>query len=208
MNNALRSRSLRTFLSVLSAGLLLAGCAATPTGESTGLYGGQSPVAISDWQLTGRFSLTREEQGWHAGLFWQEQGDQYQLKISGPMGQGAFRLRGDADGVLLEQSDGQTLAAQDAEALLYQATGWHLPVSGLRYWIRGLPVPELRAQASRDAQGRLTRLEQSGWIIFYNRYVLVDGVYWPVKLRLVREDISVRLVIDQWQPGVATGFEP
>jgi len=208
VRNALRSRSLRTFLSVLSAGLLLAGCAANPTGESTGAYREQSPLLISDWQLSGRFSLTRQEQGWHAGLFWQEQGDQYQLKISGPLGQGAFRLRGNAEGVLLEQSDGQTLVARDAESLLYQATGWHLPVSGLRYWIRGLPVPGSPAQASRDAQGRLTRLEQSGWVITYKRFELIDGVYWPVKLRLAREDISVRLVIDQWRPGVSPGFEP
>ncbi len=208
MNNTLRSRTLQIFLSVLSAGLLLAGCAVTPTSESTGQYGEKSPAAISDWQLSGRFSLTRQDQGWHASLFWQERGDQYQLKISGPLGQGAFRLRGDADGVLLEQSDGQTLAARDAEALLYQATGWHLPVSGLRYWIRGLPVPESHAQASRDAQGRLTRLEQAGWVITYSRFELIDGVYWPIKLRLVRADISLRLVIDNWQPGVTTGVEP
>ena len=188
--------------------MLLAGCAATPTGENTGQYAGRSPAAISDWQLTGRFSLTRQEQGWHAGLFWQEQGDQFQLKISGPLGQGALRLRGDASGVLLEQSNGQTLAARDAETLLFDATGWQLPVSGLRYWIRGLVVPASHALASRDAQGQLTRLEQSGWVITYHRFELIDGVYWPVKLRLAREDISVRLVIDQWQPGVATGFRP
>jgi outer membrane lipoprotein LolB len=204
VSNAPCRRTWRSFLSVLSAGLLLAGCAVTPTTETW-----QSPAAteISDWQFTGRVSLTRAEQGWHAGLSWQEQADRFQLKISGPLGQEAFRLTGNAAGVLLEDADGQRIQAQDAESLLLQTTGWSLPVSGLRYWVRGLPVPGVHASESRDLQGRLLELEQSGWVISYTRYHFVEGVGWPAKLRLVRDDVTVRLVIDEWHPGVVTGFE-
>ena len=198
-------RAWHSLLSVLSAGLLLAGCAATPVSENW-----QSPTAtdIGSWQFTGRVSLTRAEQGWHAGLSWQQQADRFQLKISGPLGQEAFRLTGNAAGVLLEDADGKKIRAGDAESLLLQTTGWELPVTGLRYWVRGLPVPRVYASERRDVQGRLLALEQSGWAISYSRYHFIEGVGWPAKLRLARDDVTVKLVIDEWQPGVATGFGP
>jgi outer membrane biogenesis lipoprotein LolB len=50
------------------------------------------------------------------------------------------------------------------------------------------------------------RLAQAGWDIRYDRYQVLDGVAWPGRLKLVRDDIAVRLVIDSWRPGLpATG---
>lgn len=185
------------FLAGLLAVLLLAGCTTTPAPRSS-----TSAATLSAWQFNGRVSLTRGEEGWHAGLHWQEQAGSFYLRVSGPLGQGGFQLNGDARGVVLVDADGQTFAAQDADTLLVQVTGWELPVSGLRHWIRGLPEPAAgEAQANRDEAGQLRRLEQSGWTINYERYQVVDGVSLPAKLRLVREDIAVRIVIDQWQLG-------
>jgi len=109
---------------------------------------------------------------------------------------------------LLVDAQQRHYSARDADALLAHVTGWVLPVSGLRYWVRGVPAPGSEARASRDAQGRLTRLVQDGWDISYNRYQVVDGASWPAKLRLERADIVVRLVIDQWQPGAAAAGMP
>ena len=185
------------FLAGLLAVLVLAGCTTTPAPRSS-----TSAATLSAWQFNGRVSLTRGEEGWHAGLHWQEQAGSFYLRVSGPLGQGGFQLNGDARGVVLVDADGQTFAAQDADALLVQVTGWELPVSGLRHWIRGLPEPAAgEAQANRDEAGQLRRLEQSGWTINYERYQVVDGVSLPAKLRLVREDVAVRIVIDQWQLG-------
>lgn len=185
------------FLAGLLAVLLLAGCTTTPAPRSS-----TSAATLSVWQFNGRVSLTRGEEGWHAGLHWQEQAGSFYLRVSGPLGQGGFQLNGDARGVVLVDADGQTFAAQDADSLLVQVTGWQLPVTGLRHWIRGLPEPAAgETQATRDDTGQLRRLEQSGWTIDYQRYQVVDGISLPAKLRLAREDIAVRIVIDQWQLG-------
>ena len=185
------------FLAGLLAALLLAGCTTTPAPR-----GSQSAAAMSVWQFNGRVSLTRGEEGWHAGLHWQEQAGTFYLRVSGPLGQGGFQLNGGARGVVLVDADGQTFAAQDADALLVQVTGWQLPVRGLRYWIRGLPEPAAgKAKTTRDEAGQLRRLEQSGWTINYQRYQLVEGISLPAKLQLAHEDITVRIVIDQWQLG-------
>ena len=54
--------------------------------------------------------------------------------------------------------------------LLEQTLGLRLPVTGLRYWVRGLPAPGPTALLQTDAAGRLTRLEQNGWVIEYPSY--------------------------------------
>lgn len=185
------------FLAVMLAVMLLAGCATTPAPRSS-----QSAAAMTAWQFNGRVSLTRGEEGWHAGLHWQEQPGSYYLRVSGPLGQGGFQLNGDARGVVLVDANGQTFAARDADALLVQVTGWQLPVTGLRYWIRGLPEPAAgKAHTTRDEAGQLSRLEQSGWTINYQRYQVVDGFSLPGKLQLSHQDVAVRIIIDQWQLG-------
>ena len=185
------------FLAGLLAVLLVAGCATTPAPR-----GSQSAAAITAWQLNGRVSLTRGEEGWHAGLYWQEQADTFYLRVSGPLGQGGFQLNGDARGIVLVDADGQSFVARDVDALLVQVTGWQLPVKGLRYWIRGLPAPAAgKAKATRDEVGQLLRLEQSGWTVNYQRYQLVGDVLLPVKLQLLHADIAVRIVVDQWELG-------
>ena len=192
------------FLAGLLAVLLVAGCATTPAPR-----GSQSAAAITAWQLNGRVSLTRGEEGWHAGLYWQEQADTFYLRVSGPLGQGGFQLNGDARGIVLVDADGQRFIAQDVDALLVQVTGWQLPVKGLRYWIRGLPAPAAgKAQATRDEVGQLLRLEQSGWTVNYQRYQLIGDVLLPVKLQLLHADIAVRIVIDQWELGDAAVHLP
>ena len=182
-------------LAALLFALMLAGCAALPPATS------QHPQAAADldsWAFNGRVSLTRGETGWHAGLVWREQAGAYSLRVAGPLGQGAFELNGDAAGVMLVDADNQTFTARNADALVLHVTGWILPVSGMHYWVRGLAAPDGAAQVQRDAAGLMTRLEQSGWVINYDRYQSVAGLSLPGKLRLERDDFAVRLVIDEW----------
>jgi len=187
--------------------LVLAGCATLPAPlpvtppESQSAPGNSlSAAGLTAWQLSGRVSLTHGEEGWHAGLFWQTQADSYYLRVSGPLGQGGFQLNGDARGVVLVDADGQRYVAQNADTLLAQVAGWQLPVMGLRYWIRGLPAPAAgQARIGHDESGRIQRLEQSGWVINYQRYQLVDDIFLPEKLQLVQADTTVKIIIDEWE---------
>ena len=187
-------------LAALLLALLLAGCAALPPATS------QYPDAVAqldNWAFNGRVSLTQGETGWHAGLTWHQRGPEYELRVAGPLGQGAFEMRGDPAGVMLVDADGRTFTARDSDALLRHVTGWTLPVSGMPYWVRGLAVPGVEAQVERNDAGLVSRLDQSGWKISYDRYQTVAELALPGRLRMQREDIGVRLVIDEWQPVMA-----
>jgi outer membrane lipoprotein LolB len=177
--------------------LLLSGCAALPVPETAPAT--SNPATVTDWTITGRISLTRGEEGWHAGLDWENRADRYHLQVTGPLGQGALQLSGTPAGVTLIDSEARVHAARDVDALLAQVTGWDIPVAGMQYWVRGVSAPDGAARISLDPQGRLQQLEQSGWVIIYQRYRSIGGYDWPSRLKLVHDDLAVRLVIDQWQ---------
>ena len=82
---------------------------------------------------------------------------------------------------------------------MLRATGLQVPVTGLRYWILGLPAPGAERSRVLDGQGRLLSLEQNSWSMDYRGYTDVDGLSLPRKLFLRRDDLRVRLVVEQWR---------
>jgi outer membrane lipoprotein LolB len=183
--------------------LALTGCATPPAREAAPTASDLASARYANWQIRGRVSLVKGNEGWHASLNWHEDAGRYRLDLSGPLGQGALRLEGDAGGVRLQTADGRDYLARDADSLVRSATGWPLPVAGIRYWVRGVPVPGQPAAMKTDADGRPVSLAQSGWDIRYDRFQDVDGRAWPTRLQLTTDDLSVRLVVDEWTLGDA-----
>ena len=192
-----------TLYRILLPVLLLAGCATTPKPEQVTTPDRFPSVNTlpSHWQLNGRLSVTQGETGWHGGVDWMQVAGTYRLRVSGPLGQGGFLLSGNEQGVVLLDAAQQSYMAPDADTLLTDVTGWVLPVSGMRYWVRAIPDPALPFSAQLDAGGRLEALSQAGWTIRYTRYHTTGEGRWPARLALVREGVSVRMVIDQWRFG-------
>ena len=126
-------------------------------------------------------------------------GNDYRIRLRGPFGQGAVELHGGQHGVWLKRADQPAIFAQNPEVLLQQQTGWQLPVTGLSAWLRGLPVGDSDPVVQWDAQGRLLHIGQNGWLIDYQRYLEKGDLSLPKKLRLKRESIQVRFVVDDWQ---------
>lgn len=187
----------------LLLGSLLVGCAQLQPRPA----GSWQPPDWPTWALRGRIAVQVGEQGWHASLRWRENPAGYQLELSGPLGQGAVRMTGDAVGVTLERADGLRDWAPHADELLQRNTGWALPVSGLRYWVLGRAVPERPADWEHDSDGRPLRLRQDGWDIRYSSYQEQAGRgALPKRIDLERDGIRARLLIDAWTgPAAAPG---
>ncbi|MFP5505683.1 MAG: lipoprotein insertase outer membrane protein LolB [Gammaproteobacteria bacterium] len=182
--------------------LLVAGCTQLPP-RPTAATAAWSVPAWPDWEMRGRIAVRAGEEGWHASLAWRQTGEAFDLNLSGPLGQGALRLHGDAAGVTLERADGLRDRAADADSLLLRHTGWSLPVSGLRYWVQGLAAPGRPAEWERGADGRPLRLRQDGWDIRYVEYQQTpDRSPRPRRIELARDGLSARLLIDSWTPIV------
>ena len=191
---------------VLAWLLLAAGCAGraplpTTASEAQWQQHRARVAALVAWQARGRVGMRAGDEGWSASFDWRQQDDRFRIRLSGPFGRGVLQLAGDGNLVVLEQADGPRRAARSAEQLLEDETGWQLPVSGLRYWLLGLPQPQREERHRLDPQGRLAELEQDGWQIEFRRYQAVDGLDLPAKLALRNRTLDVKLVIQQWVPG-------
>lgn len=149
---------------------------------------------INAWSITGKVGISTPEDKDSANLNWRQCQQDFDIRMSGPLGQGAAKLVGDAEQVTLTTNDGESLSARDPEQLLWVELGWRLPLNDLFYWVRGFPAP--------NAPGRITALTdgfiQSGWEVRYDR--LTDQAPYTVPRKIIAQqrDIKVTLIIKQW----------
>ena len=190
----------------LSLILLVMGCAAplpVPPADAEAAWQSrqQHLNQMNDWRLNGRLAITRGAEAWHLKVNWRQKQDDYEIFLSGPFGAGQVKLVGNHDGVVLRDSERHAYYAMEPETLLYEHTGVMMPVTGLRYWILGLPDPAKNhtSQTRLDAYGRLAELQQRDWTVQFPDYVAVKHYQLPERLLIQSEDIEVRLVVDDWQ---------
>jgi len=154
---------------------------------------------MQQWDVSGRIAMQTTDDAWSASMKWQQTGDDYDVRLFGPLGGEALSIKGRQDHVLLTNDDGETFSAADAATLIYRQTGWQVPVDGLRYWVRALAAPQAAAERFFDPAGRLSELHQSGWIVYYKDYRVVNNLEMPRKLRLVNQHFTVKLILRDWQ---------
>ncbi len=158
-----------------------------------------SHEAVQSFVLDGRVSVKTSEEQYSGHLRWDRTGPGETLRLNTPLGQGVAEIRRTADGLVLTDADGRSYPAEDADSLLQRVMGVRLPLEGLVYWLYARPRPEASHRARLDALGRVSRLEQDGWSIEYDRYQDREGLVLPGRLFATRDDgIQFRLIVDQW----------
>lgn len=203
---------------VLTLAALAASCAPLPpSGPAPSAEAVQARRAalqsITQWDVRGRVGVRLPDEGAQASLRWRHRAGSEVLDLVGPFGGGHARLQYDANGARLRDARGREYDGADPEVLLYQATGWHVPLGGLAYWMRGLPLPDVASAEEFDDRGRLRVLKQLGWEIEFLAYGDVGEYELPSKLFLMRRlparagdvddaRIEVRLVVNSWDLGL------
>ena len=172
--------------------LLLAGCATAPVEV-------QRPAqADAPFAFNGRVAVKQGEQRDSAQVRWVHRAAEDEILLLAPLGQTVARIHSDGHEVSLDAS-GKHYTAQSIESLMQQVLGWHLPISGLRYWVTALPAPEGDFQVERDANGQLQMLHQQGWEVSYSRYAALTSDALPLRMKLQRDGMQVLLIIDEWE---------
>ncbi len=175
-------------------GLGLAGCAVLPP-ATVAPVASQAPRIFD---LAGRIAVKYRDQSSSGSLRWRHQADQDDITLLSPLGQTVTQITRDADGVTLIDQAHKIHRAADTETLTQELLGWRLPLAGLGYWVVGQPAPSLPYQAEHDAQQHPTQRVQDGWRVNYSAWQTVDGQGLPHKMTLQRDDLEIRLVMDQW----------
>lgn len=171
--------------------LLLAACATVDEQPAPA-----GPIGDA-FNLSGRVSVKYGTEAASGKIAWQHDAASDDLLFSTPLGQGVARIvRRDAM-VSLTTSDQKVYQAGDVETLTERVLGWRLPLTGLPDWVRGRVAAGAPAQTRLDGSQRLAELRQSGWLVEFLEYKSENGP--PALLRLSREDVEIRLVIDRWR---------
>ncbi|WP_159931206.1 lipoprotein insertase outer membrane protein LolB [Oceanicoccus sp. KOV_DT_Chl] len=189
---------------VLAACLLLSACSQLPTVTPAGQQALAANSHIQHWQISGKIGWRHGDQAESAYLNWHQCGQQFEIRLTGPLGQGAAKLFGDASITSLQTSDGQIFTAASPEQLLFEQLGWTLPLSQLHFWVRGIPAPTSPFQPGNTDYD----FEQQQWQLNFPRFTAIDSYQLPTKLKATHLDpipfsgaspLSVTLIIKDWQ---------
>lgn len=197
---------LRLVAALLSVCLLLAlqACGTAPPRLSSSeleqrwAFHQQQLATVQSWRLRGRIGFSSEKGSGGGSLYWQQDGERYELKVIAPLGQGTISIKGNEAGVLYETPEGEEFYSGDVEQLIWQRTGWLIPVNRLRHWILGLPVEQQREQYELGPEGRLARLQSDVWDVQYKRYRSSGDYKLPAKIVVQGPDLKIKLAIADW----------
>ena len=189
---------LKRFLGALfvSSVTLMSACTLTPKVDSE---------QLTEEVRVGRFAVLSYDKrdnvnkdAVQGGFVWRDLGRMLDIDLTNPLGNTLARVEvSDFQSVLINSSGHRLVAVSPDDLMARVLDGRPLPVSGLRYWVRGELMPAIQAQnVERDEQGRLVSAYQHGWQINLSAY----DVKGPTRLHLIRneavERITVRLTID------------
>ena len=168
---------------------------------------------VNRWDLHGRAAIFVDDEVHNVGLSWQRNPDEFVIILEAPFGQGVFRIESSRETdlpVKLSLPESQVIYSESAELALQQAVGWSIPVSGLEYWIKGLPQKSDNYSHTLTGAGRLKTLGQNGWRINFLDYFDDDhetgGL--PRKLYLKHNRLALKIVIEHWQKPTSINANP
>ena len=202
---------------------LLAACTSVPVrpaAEAAALAAAEAGLAQHESRVralpalafSGRVAMSNGRDGGSGRIEWRQTGDSYQVTLSAPVTRQSWQLQGGPHGARLEGLAGGAREGADVGELLWQATGFEIPVASLAAWAAGSRASATAAGPAEvrfDARGQLVRLAQDGWTIDYLEWQPAQAAHGalvlPTRINAARGDARVRLVVDSWSPGADDG---
>ena len=202
--SALCKSKIKYFVSkffLLALGIILSKCSTTTIDLSNHNWQGQRVLLekTSDWQLRGRVNVRYQNESYTPRIQWQQQGDNYRIRLWGTFNAGNTVIIGEPKLVTMEH-DGDSITAHTPEELVLDNLGYELPISYLEFWVRSLPAPGSDAKLEFSVQKHLSTIKQDGWEIAYLDMRQFDGVILPRRVEITgpRDDMRLRFVGLSW----------
>ncbi|WP_198263681.1 lipoprotein insertase outer membrane protein LolB [sulfur-oxidizing endosymbiont of Gigantopelta aegis] len=191
--------------------IVLSACSSNP--KSTEVPSKQLAANIlpDNWLITGRISLSKEQENWYAKFIWIQKNQDFQLSFTGPLGETALQISQRGQQVSIKTPSGER-SGHNLEQMIAQETGLNLPISSLRYWLQANPNPNTPAKITYTEQQQISTIEQAQWRIQYPKRMLVElasggNLLLPKKIVAKKQDTKIKLIITRWQLGEAVSGE-
>ncbi|MDN4501272.1 lipoprotein insertase outer membrane protein LolB [Alteromonadaceae bacterium BrNp21-10] len=150
---------------------------------------------LQDWQFQGRLAYIEGKQKQSASVQWQQQQKDFSLSLTTFIGIQILALSQDEEQAILEIDD-QTHHADNATALLYELTQWHIPVNQMSRWLKGQKTAGDIVNYSPS--GWITSLTHGQWQVNYQQYKQVNQVALPHEIVVKGQGLTIKLRINKW----------
>ena len=154
---------------------------------------------LNHWQLEGKIGYRESKKGGSAWISWHQQGNNFEINLSGPFGTRSTTIKGNQDTIKLKDKKYQLFTANESSVYVKKTYQLDFPIEHLRFWIKGLPslsADEIIYNYNND--GTLNRLEQSGWALEFLDYQNIEEFRLPNKIKGQKDVYKFTLKIKKW----------
>ena len=162
----------------------------------------QTLQQLDHWTLTGKLAIFLETDRQSANIYWQQQGDDYSIQLTTFIGTRILQVTKNEQGVEIINNDDEVFTGQDANTLIKQLSpGLDLPIAALQQWVKGNPANASYQLNDQQQVSELVGLDasQNLWEVDFQQYQVFSGTVLPTKVNLKRDDIRVKIAINQWK---------
>lgn len=164
----------------------------------------QQMEALTQFRFNGGLGIWTDDESVSARIKWQQDDEQLDVKLTGPLGIGNVNLTSKPGNAVLTRAGTVVSQGRSVDLVLQRGLGLlaPVPIEQLQNWVRGLPGNAKSVE--RDAQGKLSSLrftdeQGTNWRARFLRYADLDGLDVPSLITASGGPYSVRLVLKNWQ---------
>lgn len=205
------------------AGIFLSACTTKPSLEQLAIINlNQNLAQLTHWKLSGKIAWISPTERKSAYINWQQQGQAFTFSISNVLGISGGTMSYDGDTAILK-ADGEQYSDPSPAQLIYNLTGWDLPLSALQYWMKGASNESGRVLSNQSFSvvSSVTRYENglikqliskcneeqtscSPWQIDYQVYkdCIINGVSYQLPSAITLTNLTstakVKIKVSKW----------
>ncbi len=154
---------------------------------------------LDKWTARGVIGIRFNSKADLANYVYSQDGDDYSIKLYGPLGIVSVEIKGNSDKVVFIDNKGKETQEDNVENLMMQHLGWYVPVEVLKSLIKGVPVSDKDTNRQIDDHNLVEVLLEKGWEIDYSNYKMFDGEYpLPTKIKMTRDSVSLKIIVKSW----------
>jgi outer membrane lipoprotein LolB len=157
---------------------------------------------LNTWSLRGKLAILINDKRQSANIYWQQENENYTIQLTSFIGIHVLTVKKTDQKVEIINDNDEVFTGENAESLIQEiAPQLSLPISALQQWIKGNPV---NASYELNQQQQVNRLlgedpKEGLWVINFQQYQRFSGYALPRQLDLKRDDIRLKIAINQWQ---------
>ncbi|PCJ14446.1 MAG: outer membrane lipoprotein LolB [Gammaproteobacteria bacterium] len=162
------------------------------------------------WRLQGRIGIRLPDQAHSASIRWQQSDQQVDILLTGPLGQGSVRIKGDDQWIEIFEGRNGASNSGEPNQLLRQQLGYTLPLGQLSQWCLGLienhsAKKPFTTNLLYDASGFPLSFRTEHWAVAYQRWKPIQGSLpsqnytLPHKIVIQSNDVKITLAIKHWE---------